>query len=79
MANKQQNEMMAKRMKEEGTGRWPNSVSQSNGWRGCGSDERQLARQVSRSMELSGKNMIGLLGGVLAERIGYKSPINLPM
>lgn len=78
MATKEQNTMMAKRMKQEGTGKWPNSISLSHGWQGSGADDRIRARQMGRNMETSGKNMIGLLGGVLAERIGYKSPIKLP-
>lgn len=81
MANKEQNTMMAKRMKEEGLSRWPNSIhlSPSYGWRGVGFDERKQAAASPRHVELSGINMIGLLGGVLAERMGFKSPIKLPV
>lgn len=79
MANKTQNEMMAKRMKEEGTGKWPNSISQFHGWRGVGHADREMARRVGKHVEPSGKNYFGMLGGVLAERLGYKSPINLPV
>lgn len=73
--------MMAKRMKEEGLGKWPNSIhlSPSLGWRGNGHGERVNAMKAPRNVEPSGKNLFGYLGGILAERLGYKSPIQLPM
>lgn len=81
MASKEENSKMASRMREDGPGRWPNSVhlQPSYGWRGVGFDDRMRALKTPKDVNPSGKNELGMLGGVLAARMGFKSPIDLPI
>lgn len=68
-ANKQKNEAMAAYMKAH-PGQFPDSVRRP--WQGNGADVRKLASTMGKAPP-SGKNDIGMLGGIIVARLGLGS------
>lgn len=72
---KQKDQSMAMYMKAH-PGQFPDSEMRPHN--GCGSDYRKMASSMGRVLEPSGNWYRGMLGGVVAHRIGLASNHGIP-
>ena len=71
MANKEQNSAFAKYMKDN-PNRYPDSVRRAHN--GVGASDRALADKMKPKKVDNSRYLSGLMGGVLAHRLGYTLP-----